>query len=269
MTFVLAGLNACGSDDSTGTFVQATPTALAVSGGSAQTGFVTGPLDNDLQVTLTDANGLAVVGSPVVWKVTAGGGTLSPDSLTTDTVTTDAYGHSTVSWTLGDTPGAQTVTAAAAGSPTLSSSFTATAVMPDFAIESGNNQTAAAEDTVADPIAVLVTDANGDPVQNVAVDFAVASGGGFLGDSAATVTALTDSHGIASAVWVLGSTLGAQTVTASVAGATPVTFTAIATVPPPVAANFEAATQAIFAKSGGLRLTSKSVRARFIERARG
>jgi adhesin/invasin len=267
MMFALVGLNACGSDDSTGTFSQATPTALAVTAGSAQTGFVTGPLADNLQVTLTDANGLAVVGSPVVWTVTSGGGTLSADSVTTDTVTTDAFGESNVSWTLGNTAGAQTVTAAAAGSPTLSASFTATAVMPSFAIDSGNNQTAAAKDTVAAPIAIIVTDANGDPVQNVAVDFAVASGGGFLGDSAATVTAITDSHGIASAVWVLGSTLGAQTVTAKVANGAPVTFTAIATAP--LASNLDAARQTIFlADNRGLRLTDKSVRVRFIERAR-
>jgi hypothetical protein len=267
MVFVLGALNACGSDDSTGTFVQATPTALAVSAGSAQTGFVTAPLDKDLQVTLTDANGLAVVGSPVVWTITSGGGTLSADSVATDTVTTDSFGQSNVEWTLGNTPGAQSVTAAVPGQPTLSGSFTATAVMPTFAIDSGNNQTAAAEDTVAAPIAVLVTDANGDPVKNVAVDFAIASGGGFLGDSAATVTALTDSHGIASAVWVLGSTLGAQTVTAKVANGAPVTFTAIATAP--LAFNFDAAAQTVFlANNRGLRFTGKQLRARFIERAR-
>ena len=266
---VVAALTACGSDDSTGTFAQVKPTALAVSAGSAQTGFVTGPLANDLQVTLTDANGLAVVGSPVVWTVTSGGGTLSADSVTTDTVTTDSYGQSNISWTLGNTTGAQSVTAAVAGSPTLSAVFTATAVMPNFAIESGNNQTAAAKDTVTDPIAVLVTDANGDPVKDVAVDFTVASGGGFLGDSAATVTAITDSHGIASAVWVLGSTLGAQTVTAKVANGTPVTFTAIATVPP-VAVNLDSSKQSVFlADNRGVGLTGKSVRARFLDRARG
>jgi adhesin/invasin len=268
MTFVLAALNACGSDESTGTFVQAAPTALAVTAGNSQTGFVTGPLGNDLQVTLTDANGLAVVGSPVVWTVKSGGGTLSVDSVTTDTVTTDSYGVSSVRWTLGNTPGAQTVTAAAAASPTLSASFSATAVMPNFAIQSGNNQTAAAEDTVTDPIAVLVTDANGAPVKDVAVDFAVASGGGFLGDSAATVTAITDSHGIASAVWVLGPTVGTQTVTAKVAQGAPVTFTAVAS--PAVGFNFDAARQTIFlADNRGLRLTGEAVRARFIERARG
>jgi adhesin/invasin len=268
MMVVLAGMNACGSDDSTGTFVQATPTALAVTAGNAQTGFVTAPLSTDLQATLTDANGLAVVGAPVIWTVTAGGGTLSIDSVTTDTVTTDSYGNSTVTWTLGNSPGAQTVTAAVGGAPTISGSYSATAVMPTFAIDSGNNQTAAAEDTVAAPLAVIVTDANGDPVENVAVDFTVASGGGFLGDSATTVTALTDTHGVASAVWVLGPTVGTQTVTAKVAQGAPVTFTAVAT--PPVAFNFDAAAQTLFlADNHGVRLSGKRIRSSFVERARG
>jgi adhesin/invasin len=269
MMLVLAGLSACGDDTSTGTFVQAKPTALAVSAGNTQTGFVTAPLSTDLQATLTDANGLAVVGAPVAWTVTSGGGTLSADNVTTDTVTTDSYGRSTIPWTLGDTPGAQSVTASVPGSTTLTGTYTATAVMPTFAIESGNNQTAAAKDTVADPVAVLVTDANGDPVEKVRVDFTVASGGGFLDDSAATVSAITDSHGIASAVWVLGPTVGTQTVTAKVAGGTPVTFTAIATVPP-VASIFDATRQTVFfANNDVLRLTGKSIRARFVVRARG
>jgi adhesin/invasin len=270
MILGLAALTACGDDTSTGTFVQAKPTALAVTAGNGQTGFVTAPLATDLQATLTDAKGLAVVGAPVVWTVTAGGGTLSIDSVTTDTVTTDSYGNSTVSWTLGNTPGPQTVTAAVGGSPTISGSYTATAVMPAFAIKSGNNQTAAAKDTVTDPIAVIVTDANGAPVKDVAVDFTVASGGGFLGDSAKTVTAITDSKGIASAVWVLGPTIGTQTVTAKVAGGTPVTFTAVATTPPPVAFNFDGAGKALLlADNRGLRLTPATARAGFFERARG
>lgn len=263
MILVLAGLNACGSDNGTGTFVPAVPTALAVTAGNGQTGFVTTPLSKDLTVAVTDANGLAVIGSPVVWTVNSGGGTLSDT-----TASTNAYGESTVTWTLGDTPGPQTVSVAAAGTPSLSGSFTATAVRPNFAIASGNNQTAAAQDTVTDPLTVVVTDANGDPVKNVRVDFAVASGGGFLGDSAATVSVLTDAAGKAPAVWVLGPTLGTQTVTATVAQAAPVTFTAIATAP--VAANLNAATATVLLASNyGLRFSARPARAPFAERARG
>jgi hypothetical protein len=115
--------------------------------------------------------------------------------------------------------------------------------MPNFAIDSGNNQTAAANDTVADAPTILVTDAKGDPVEGVRVDFAIASGGGFLADSAQTASVKTDSKGLASILWVLGPTVGTQTMTAKVANATPLTFTAIATAP--VAFNFDASRRII------------------------
>ena len=234
MFLMLAGLNACGDDVGVGTFVTPVPKALAVAGGNGQTGFVTAELDTSLTVAVTDANGLPIVGTPVAWAVASGGGTLS-----TDTSTTTAYGEASVVWTLGDSPGQQSVTANAAGLPALAGTFTATAVMPNFAIESGNNQTAAAEDTVADNPTIIVTDANGDPAANVRVDFAIASGGGFLNDSTQTVSILTDTKGVAAVTWVLGPTIGTQTMTAKVANGTPVTFTAIATAP--VAFNFDAA----------------------------
>lgn len=225
MIFVLAGLNACGGDNSVPTFVQAVPKTLAVTGGDKQTGFVTGKLDTALAVSLTDANGLAVVGSPVTWTVTSGGGTVA-----NATVTSDAFGVSKVVWTLGNAAGAQAVTASSVATPTATASFTATAVAPNFAIESGNTQTAAAGDTVANPLTILVTDASAAPVEGVRVDFAVASGGGFFdtADSAKTTSVLSDAKGEAAIKWILGPTIGSQSATATVGAATPVTFTAIA-----------------------------------------
>jgi Bacterial Ig-like domain (group 1) len=243
MFLVLAGLNACGDNTSVGTFVVPVPKALAVAAGNGQTGFVTADLDTSLSVSVTDANGLPIIGTPVAWAVTSGGGTLSADTSTTDT-----FGEASVVWSLGNSPGAQSVTANAAGLPALSATFAATGVMPNFAIESGNNQTAAASDTVTDNPTIIVTDANGDPAQNVRVDFAIASGGGFLSggdpDSAVAASVITDSKGLAPITWVLGSTLGTQTMTAKVANGTPVTFSAIATVPP-VAFNFDASGRTI------------------------
>jgi hypothetical protein len=240
---VLAGVTACGDDISVGTFVTPVPKALAVVGGNGQTGFVTADLDKSLTVAITDANGLPIVGTPVAWAVTSGGGTLS-----NDTVTTDGYGESTVTWALGNSVGPQSVAANAAGLPTLSGTFAATAVMPNFAIDSGNNQTAAAGDTLAKSLMILVTAANGDPAPNVRVDFAIASGGGFLSggtpDSATAASAITDSKGRAAITWVLGPNIGTQTVTAKVANGAPLTFTAIATVPP-VAFNFDASGRTI------------------------
>jgi hypothetical protein len=243
MFLVLAGLNACGDDIGVGTFVVPVPKALAVTAGNGQTGFVTADLDTSLTVSITDANGLPIIGTPVAFAVASGGGTLSADTATTNT-----FGEASVVWTLGNSPGAQSVTANAAGLPALSGTFAATAVMPNFAIESGNNQTAAAGDTLANNPTIIVTDANGDPAPNVRVDFAIASGGGFLSggqpDSAVAASVVSDSKGLAPITWVLGPTIGTQTMTAKVANGSPLTFTANATVPP-VAVNFDASGRTI------------------------
>lgn len=74
---------------------------------------------------------------------------------------------------------------------------------------------------------VLVSDGAGNPVGGVNVTFAVTAGGG--SESGATQT--TDASGIATiGGWTLGSTAGANTLTASASGLTgsPVTFTATA-----------------------------------------
>ena len=78
------------------------------------------------------------------------------------------------------------------------------------------------------PIAptVLVTDANNQPVPNIAVTFTTAGGGTV---DAATKT--TGSTGAASVVWTLGNTFGQKTLTASVTGLPSVTFTANAIAP--------------------------------------
>lgn len=74
---------------------------------------------------------------------------------------------------------------------------------------------------------VLVTDASNRPVPGALVTFAIASGGGTLNSATQT----TGSTGTASVVWTLGTTFGPKTLTATVAGLPPVTFSATATAP--------------------------------------
>src|SRR5438105_10450690 len=81
---------------------------------------------------------------------------------------------------------------------------------------------------VATPPSVIVRDATNNPVQGVGVTFAPASGGGSVTGAEQT----TNSSGIATVgSWTLGTTAGANTLTASAAGLTgsPVTFTATGT----------------------------------------
>ena len=142
---------------------------------------------------------------------------------------TNASGVATITFTTGTTVGAvYTVTATSSG-PTrtgTSPAITTIAATPTtIALNAGNNQTAAVNTTVATAPSVRVTDAYGNPVSGVVVTFAVASGGGSVTGASAT----TNASGIATVgSWSLGTTAGANTLTAICAGLTgsPVTFTA-------------------------------------------
>ena len=96
-------------------------------------------------------------------------------------------------------------------------------VATTLAVHAGNNQGANAGTPLAQPLAVLVTDADNQPVPNVAVTFVVRSGGGSITGGAAR----SGDDGIATAgTWTLGTSLGTNTVEATAAGLPTVTFTA-------------------------------------------
>ena len=93
-------------------------------------------------------------------------------------------------------------------------------------IYAGNNQNGAPGSQLPGPLCTTVTDAQGMLIVGMPVTYTVTSGGGSL---AAPTAPLTANNGVAiSGTWTLGSTPGAQTVVASVPGATSATFTATA-----------------------------------------
>jgi hypothetical protein len=94
------------------------------------------------------------------------------------------------------------------------------------AVQAGNNQPGLAGYGVNVRPAVRVTDANGNPVPNATVTFAVASGGGNVTGG----TAITNANGVAQAgKWTLGASAGVDSLTATVSGTgiagNPLTFT--------------------------------------------
>ena len=94
-----------------------------------------------------------------------------------------------------------------------------------IALKAGDAQSASAGAAVAIAPSVVVTDAKSKPVAGVSVTFAVATGGGSVTDA----SAMTNASGIAKVgSWKLGTTAGANTMTATSTGLTgsPVTFTA-------------------------------------------
>jgi alpha-tubulin suppressor-like RCC1 family protein len=88
-------------------------------------------------------------------------------------------------------------------------------------ILSGNGQAATVAQAAPNPLVVRVADADGDPVKNVTVQWAVSSGGGSL----SAATSETGSDGLAQVQWTLGPRAEAQTVTATVQGLAPAVFT--------------------------------------------
>ncbi|HRP08474.1 MAG TPA: hypothetical protein PLL69_08295, partial [Gemmatimonadales bacterium] len=107
---------------------------------------------------------------------------------------------------------------AGCGSDTVTPDKPDDPVPASIAVHAGNQQQAAAGAAVAIAPAVIVRDADGDPVSGVSVTFSVTAGGGALQGGTST----TNSAGIAAvSSWVLGQS-GAQTLTATVGSLPPV-----------------------------------------------
>jgi plastocyanin len=88
---------------------------------------------------------------------------------------------------------------------------------------SGDEQQGRVGEVLADPIQVSVT-TNGAAEPGVTVTWSTAAAGGSL----VPPSVVTGADGMASTNWMLGTTSGAQTATATVSGATPATFNASA-----------------------------------------
>jgi adhesin/invasin len=88
-----------------------------------------------------------------------------------------------------------------------------------------NGQTGVVGTALAQPVAVIVADQNGAPLANATVNWAVTAGGG----SVASATSVTDATGNATVVWTLGTTVGTDSLMASIAGGADAIITATAT----------------------------------------
>src|SRR5256886_11048075 len=112
--------------------------------------------------------------------------------------------------------------------PPRSTLFPYTTLFRSLAANSATSQSATAGTAVSTPPSVIVKDANGNPVAQVAVTFAAAPGNGTITGGSQT----TNGSGIATVgSWTLSATAGSNTLTAtsgSLSGS-PVTFTATGT----------------------------------------
>ena len=171
-------------------------------------------------VSVLDQNRSAFAGAVVTFSVTAGGGTLS-----VTTATTDANGQAATTLTLGSDSGTNTIKATVAGFEPVIFTAVGHAIPHRLTKVSGDGQEGPASTQLTEPFVVLVSDEEGAAIAGVAVTFSVTAGGGML--SSTTDANITDANGQASTRLTLGSEPGTNTVEATVAGESE-TFTATA-----------------------------------------
>jgi hypothetical protein len=208
------------------------PALIEIADGDGQEGTVGRPLRNPLVVRLMDELGNGAPNQSVTWVVSTGGGSVNPEMGTTD-----EDGLASTEWTLGPSPGPNTVSAVVAGVGGVT--FRAVAAEGDgdgggggggSTIEpvEGEDQRAPVGSTVPIRPAVRVTDTSGRPVEGVQVSFGVTGGGGSVNGADRT----TGSDGIARVgSWRLGPEPGTNTLEARADGlqGSPVIFAAEAT----------------------------------------
>ena len=210
----------------THTAVPANPTALILLSGDNQSAPAGLEVAGDLEVRLEDADHNGIGGRPITWVVPSGSGSVNPVSTTTN-----VNGIASTRWTLPSNVGSFTVSAVFSGLPAVQFSATATADVPTtIELSSGNGQSAPVGTAVTNPLVVLVTDANDNPVENVSVAWTAVGSGSVSEDNTAT-----DANGLARVTRILGLAPGTYTTTAAVDGlaGSPVTFTSVGTVGPP------------------------------------
>ena len=201
----------------------AIPRTLAKLSGDELEAAAGSALADTLTVEVRDQNDNPLEGVPVTFAVTAGGGTLS-----VETDTTDAAGRAASILTLGADTGPNTVAVTVADLDPVTYTVLGLAVPQTLAKLSGDELEAAAGSALADTLVVEVRDQNDNPLEGVRVTFAVTAGGGTL----SVETDTTDAAGRAVSILTLGADPGSNTVVVTIEGLKPVTFTATAKATP-------------------------------------
>ena len=198
-------------------------TSLTAKSSTSLTGTAGAAVATPPSVLVRDQRGNPMSGVPVGFNVTTGGG-----SLTGAAAVTNSSGVATVgSWTLGTAVGTHTVVASTGSlTPVTFMATAAAGAAASITKTAGDAQTATAGSAVAIPPSVTVKDANGNLVAGAAVTFAVTAGGGAVTGGSQT----TNSSGVATAGgWTLGTTAGANSLSATVGSISAAVFTATGT----------------------------------------
>ncbi|HVD05925.1 MAG TPA: Ig-like domain-containing protein [Gemmatimonadaceae bacterium] len=184
-------------------------------------------------VIIKDKKGKPVAGIPVTFAVTAGGGSVSGGSQTTN-----AQGIATVGgWMLGPTVGNQSLlasaeplpeqSAAADKLPTVTFSVDARPAAPSQMAKINDGQTGTVGAALAQQVGVLLKDGAGNAVAGTSVTFTAGNG-----SSVSPSTVATNVSGQAMTTWTLGTAAGGASLTATSGTLTPATFSATAVAGP-------------------------------------
>ena len=207
------------------------PQLVQILNGDGQTGIEGEPLPDPPTVQALGPGGAPVSALDVDFSVSENGGFLeSMDGIEVSpnlTVRTDSMGVATVGgWNLGTTPGTHEVTVEVPGLVAVALTATAETGPPALLVKvSGDEQSGVVGTLLDAPLVVRVTDTFGNPVAGSTITFGPASGDGSVFPRQAT----SDSNGTAATEWILGSSLGSQSVGASIETGAMVIFTATAT----------------------------------------
>jgi adhesin/invasin len=208
------------------TTVAGAPTQLTVTQAPSATAQSGVPFPVQPTVQMRDANGnpVAQANVNVTATIIAGGGVLSGAT----TVQSDGTGLATFTdLAISGTNGARTLRFSMSGATPVTATVTIVAgTAAQIVPASATSQSATVGATVASVPAVQVRDASNNPVANHPVTFAITSGGGTTAPISGT-TVNTDAAGIAALTsWTLGTTAGANALTATAAGlaGSPVSF---------------------------------------------
>jgi filamentous hemagglutinin family protein len=191
------------------------PNSLVLIGGDGQSTTVNTAFANPLAVEVRDQYGNVVPNATVDFTAPGSG---ASGTATTSTVTTDASGQASTTFTANTVAGSYTV-GAAAGAASNGFNLTNTPAGPSVIIAAGNNQSTTVATNFATNLQVRVEDQFGNVVPNATVNFAApttGASGNFSGSTLASVT--TDGAGLATAPVFTANTIAGSYAVGAAAG---------------------------------------------------
>jgi len=202
------------------------PATVTVQAGDGQRATAGRQLTTPVRAQIVSRGGRPLAGVAVRFGISDSGGQVQPE-----VDTSNSEGLVAASWSLGQHAGRQRLTMVVIDRPMVGTTVAADAdPSPEntrlVAVDAPH--TAAVGETVADPVAVRVTDSLGVPVSDVLITWSADNGGAITGEAPRT-----DSLGEARARWTLGHRAGAQRAWAQVGLGRSVTRVALAAIAAP------------------------------------